>query len=282
MDWGASIPDVGPRGADARARVPAAHGRRRSGDRGRHGRRDRAAAVTRIAGLTGATLTTAPTVCHECTWWQSRTGATRRQAEVDPGHRGRVGGMGHRVLRRRPSRARLDAVRPVRVVPACGRAACRTAERRRGPRDLRVPHRSDEAVGDAVAVPHRDRRGARPRCAGARGVRLPLRRGRVGVRPLPRAQDDLPAGLPLGLRVPDDAHAGPRGARAARAGRPAAGARRARARRCCASCARPSSRRRRRSGRRDKKKAPRLGERDARRRVAACLASIMAAGVPAA
>ena len=29
---------------------------------------------TRIAGLTGATLETAPTVCHECTWWQSRTG----------------------------------------------------------------------------------------------------------------------------------------------------------------------------------------------------------------
>ena len=30
--------------------------------------------MTRIAGLTGATLPTAPTVCHECIWWQSRTG----------------------------------------------------------------------------------------------------------------------------------------------------------------------------------------------------------------
>jgi hypothetical protein len=30
--------------------------------------------VTRIAGLTGATLETAPTVCHDCIWWQSRTG----------------------------------------------------------------------------------------------------------------------------------------------------------------------------------------------------------------
>ena len=30
--------------------------------------------TTRIAGLTGATLETAPTVCHACTWWQSRTG----------------------------------------------------------------------------------------------------------------------------------------------------------------------------------------------------------------
>jgi hypothetical protein len=30
--------------------------------------------VTRIAGLTGATLETAPSVCHECIFWQSRTG----------------------------------------------------------------------------------------------------------------------------------------------------------------------------------------------------------------
>jgi hypothetical protein len=31
----------------------------------------------RVAGLTGATLETAPTVCHECVWWQSRA----RQAD---------------------------------------------------------------------------------------------------------------------------------------------------------------------------------------------------------
>ena len=29
---------------------------------------------TRIAGLTGATLETTPTVCHSCTWWQTRSG----------------------------------------------------------------------------------------------------------------------------------------------------------------------------------------------------------------
>jgi hypothetical protein len=29
---------------------------------------------TRISGLTGATLETAPTVCHECIWWQTRSG----------------------------------------------------------------------------------------------------------------------------------------------------------------------------------------------------------------
>lgn len=27
----------------------------------------------RVAGLTGATLESAPSVCHECVWWQSRT-----------------------------------------------------------------------------------------------------------------------------------------------------------------------------------------------------------------
>ena len=30
--------------------------------------------MTRIAGLTGATLPTAPTVCHNCVWWQSKAG----------------------------------------------------------------------------------------------------------------------------------------------------------------------------------------------------------------
>ena len=28
--------------------------------------------MTRIAGLTGATLETTPSVCHDCVWWQSR------------------------------------------------------------------------------------------------------------------------------------------------------------------------------------------------------------------
>ena len=30
--------------------------------------------MTRIAGLTGLTLETAPAVCHECIWWQTREG----------------------------------------------------------------------------------------------------------------------------------------------------------------------------------------------------------------
>ncbi len=30
--------------------------------------------TTRVQGLTGATLPSAPTVCHDCVWWQSRPG----------------------------------------------------------------------------------------------------------------------------------------------------------------------------------------------------------------
>ncbi len=30
--------------------------------------------TTRVAGLTGLTIRSAPTVCHECVWWQSRGG----------------------------------------------------------------------------------------------------------------------------------------------------------------------------------------------------------------
>jgi len=35
----------------------------------------------RIAGLTGATLEHAPTVCHTCMWWQSRTGGRERDKQ---------------------------------------------------------------------------------------------------------------------------------------------------------------------------------------------------------
>jgi len=30
--------------------------------------------TTTVAGLTGATLESAPTVCHDCVWWQTRSG----------------------------------------------------------------------------------------------------------------------------------------------------------------------------------------------------------------
>lgn len=52
--------------------------------------------MTRIAGLTGATLDTAPSVCHECVWWQARNGRSAdkrrwiREAEEEWGAWGTV------------------------------------------------------------------------------------------------------------------------------------------------------------------------------------------------
>jgi hypothetical protein len=37
--------------------------------------------TTRLAGLTGATLPQVAPVCHECVWWQSRTGGRRVDKE---------------------------------------------------------------------------------------------------------------------------------------------------------------------------------------------------------
>ena len=36
--------------------------------------------TTRVAGLTGATLETAPSVCHECIWWQTEWGGSVEKA----------------------------------------------------------------------------------------------------------------------------------------------------------------------------------------------------------
>jgi hypothetical protein len=48
----------------------------------------------RVTGLTGATLVTAPTVCHSCVWWQSRGGGVvnkRRWIEKAEGEWGAWG-----------------------------------------------------------------------------------------------------------------------------------------------------------------------------------------------
>jgi hypothetical protein len=40
--------------------------------------------TTRLQGLTGATLPSAPTVCHDCVWWQSKPGKrTSKQRWID-------------------------------------------------------------------------------------------------------------------------------------------------------------------------------------------------------
>src|SRR5439155_4118909 len=70
-----------------------------------------------------------------------------------------------------------------------------------------------------------DRRGEGQGGRRARDVCVPLPRGADGLRAVRRAQDGLPARLPVGLRLPYGAGAGPRRARATRARRPAAGGR---------------------------------------------------------
>lgn len=45
--------------------------------------------TTRVAGLTGATLERAPSVCHECVWWQSRgTRGTDKRRWIDRAEEG--------------------------------------------------------------------------------------------------------------------------------------------------------------------------------------------------
>ena len=140
-------------------------------------RRLRSLVGTRVAGLTGAT--------------SDRTGglprlhlvavadAPRRQAPLDPEGRGGVGRLGDGLLRRRRQAARLDAVRAVGALPARGGAAGGAALAGGGARHLRLRRRRGDAVGDAVALPRGDRRRAGPGREGARGVRVPLPRGRV-------------------------------------------------------------------------------------------------------
>ena len=93
------------------------------------------------------------------------------------------GAWGTRLLRLRQAGARLDAVRPGAGVPARGGAARRAAVGRLDPRHVRVPRRPVEPMGAAVALPRRDRRGARPRRGRA------SRRSRTAIRRASRAYE---------------------------------------------------------------------------------------------
>jgi hypothetical protein len=83
---------------------------------------------TRLTGLTGATLESVATVCHDCVWWQSRTGGRRvdkrrwiEKAETEFGAWGTVyydddgrvlGSMQYGVTRLFPRAAELPAGPP--------------------------------------------------------------------------------------------------------------------------------------------------------------------------
>ena len=136
-----------------------------------------------------------------------------------------MGRVGHGLLRRRREAPRLDAVRALRALPARRRAAGGAALAGGRARHLRLRRRLGDAVGDAVALPGGDRRREGPRGEGARGVRVPLPRGRDRVRAVPRPPDGLPVRLPRRLRVPHGARARARRARPPRARRARPGAR---------------------------------------------------------
>ena len=136
----------------------------------------RSMAVTRLTGLTKLTLETAPSVCHECVWWQARG----RRREVDKER------WMDRVSRRSSARSG-----PSTTATTGGRSACSsTGPAPLFPRAYELPGGppSDDAmlitcayivdestpVGAAVALPRGDRRGTRPGRLVGRGVRLPL------------------------------------------------------------------------------------------------------------
>ena len=130
-------------------------------------------------------------------------GARVRQGALDGARRAR--------LRRRSARSTTTAT-------AVCSARCSTARRRssRAPASCRPARRRDDAVLVTCAYLTDDSspwvlqslflaaigEGRDRGVAGDRGVRLPLCRGRVRPRALPRAQDGVPGRLPRGLRLP--------------------------------------------------------------------------------
>ena len=150
------------------------------------------------------------------------------RAELDCGR------VRHGLLRRRRPRARLDAVRPGAALPARAGAAGGAAFGRRGARHLRVPRRRVEPVGAAVALPGRDRRGARPRRA-RRSRRSPTATPRAS-RPTSASACTRRCSRPTSSRTSASAivrSPGRVGLARLELGGLAAGARGRRARRCC-------------------------------------------------
>ena len=135
----------------------------------------------RLTGLTRLTLETAPSVCHDCVWWQSRRPRARSTRTAGwSASRTSFGAFGTVYY---DDDGRLLGVLqcgPAPLFPHAVRASGGPALRRGDARHLRLRHRPVEPVGAAVALPGGDRRGARPRRRVDRGVRLPLPGGRVG------------------------------------------------------------------------------------------------------
>ena len=102
VDWGVTIPAVG---RDVQRRVARyleqMAERRPDASTSSSTRSDRREPGRVLAGLTGVTLETAPRVCHDCVWWQSRGDRHRRQGRWIEKAEDGVGRVGDALLRRR-------------------------------------------------------------------------------------------------------------------------------------------------------------------------------------
>src|SRR5919198_5978164 len=102
--------------------------------------------MAHVAGLTGLTLETTPTVCHDCVWWQTRPGRSAdkpkwiERAETDWGAWGTVyydddgrllGSMQYGPAAYFPRAASCPRARPRRT-PCSSRAHTSSTPRRRG------------------------------------------------------------------------------------------------------------------------------------------------------
>ena len=176
-----------------------------------------------LTGLTKLTLETAPTVCHECIWWQTRgrrttdKGRWMEKVELDFGAWGTVYYDGDRrvlgSMQYGPAQAFPRAFELPGGPPSDGSilVTCAYLVDPSSPWVLQSLFLA--AIGEA-----RDRGAA---CLEAFSYRYA--EARVELRAVPRPPHGVPAGLPRRLRVPGRALCRPRRAVAARARRPAAG-----------------------------------------------------------
>ena len=122
--------------------------------------------MTRIAGLTGATLRRAPTVCHDCVWWQSRTGSRegdkRRWIEKTEDEWGAWGTVYYDDDGRLLGSMQYG---PAALFPRAAELPAGPPSRRRGARHVRLPRRRARARGccSRSSSPRSARRATRAR-----------------------------------------------------------------------------------------------------------------------
>ncbi len=201
-----------PRGRSRRAgagdRVPRADGRRHAACCRRRRRRDRTSGrlmAQRVSGLTRGTLHSAPGVCRDCVWWQSRGNRTASKERWTERVEDEWGEWGTIYLDDDGRFLGLMQYGASGLFPRAADLPAGTAVGRRRARHLRLPRPGGGGLGREVPAARGDRGVSRPGSGGARGVRLPLLRGRDRRGAIPHPPHRLPTRLPRRLRVQDAA-----------------------------------------------------------------------------